>query len=136
MAGRMLGVHESRSGMAQAPRYLGVVLIALLLTACGQAPQRPATAETPGEPVTLQQRLEALAERPGPQPEAVPDAKALETRIQELETARQTLLQRYTENHPQVILLDRRIARLREWLSELPPPPAEAEQAVTDPTAP
>ncbi|MCU0840850.1 MAG: hypothetical protein MUC79_03900 [Thiobacillaceae bacterium] len=122
--------------MAQALRCLSAALLALLMAACGQAPQRPVTTETPSEPGTLRHRLEALAERPGPEPEAVPDAQELEARIQDLQSERQKLLQRYTENHPQVILLDRRIARLRERLSELPPPAPSAPGVARDPTGP
>ena len=54
---------------------------------------------------------------------------ALQQRLDDAESKRQTLLQVYTERHPDVIELDKKIQSLREQV--LPPSPALQEQLET-----
>ncbi len=127
----------------------GTALLPFLPLAFGCAGDMGKTPVPEGELVRLERRIQLLERRvarlerrPATDvrlypagPHDVPEglgvalAQALDDLLQE----RMQLLQRYTPNHPDVKILDREIARLREQLERNPPPLRELSPGAVAP---
>jgi hypothetical protein len=112
------GKHDMRRGC---PLFLPLVL---LLAGCAAhqaaAPVASQTATTEQRLMDLERRLQRLESRP-PVEAPYGNREEVLARIQQLEAERGNLLLKYTEQHPAVRDIDRKLLILREQLRMLEP---------------
>lgn len=105
-------------------RYGAMLTFGLGLAACASAPSR--TAEPSLEQATaqrlddLERRMQRLEGRP-PVQEPYRSREEVQAHIKTLETERARLLVKYTDQHPVVRDIDRRLLILNEQLQKLAP---------------
>lgn len=121
------------AGMAEFRRAgLHYALMALTLCGCaGTSPAVPVLDERASAPTRLEERLQTLAEKYTIEERPTRDPEQIRAQIARLEERRQSLMLRFTAEHPAVVQINRQIRVLQERLAAI-----EAAPAATNPPAP
>lgn len=107
------------------------VLVLALGGCAGKSPPAPQSDERETTPARLEQRLQILAEKNTIEERPTRDPEQIRAQIAALEERRQSLLLRYTAEHPTVVQVSRQIRVLQERLATI-----ESAPAATSPPAP